>query len=233
MTWGYVAPPDRLPAPRELGRLGPALAWLAAAQGSWPPHVPREPRTVVLDSGAGLDAGRERADALVDAGADLLVVGATGDPVPGLVVAAALLRLEPVAAVGTAAGPAWAEQVVAVRTRLPAARPHLGDPVALLDAVGSSTVAELAGLLAQAAARRTPVVVDGSMPAIAAALVADRLAPGTHRWLLAATTPVTPAAARALSDLRLEPLLDLGIDRPEAATLALHLLVDAVGLTGA
>lgn len=229
-----------------LGRLGPVLRRLAGMQGAWPPRVPRSVRTLVVGPGAGggsafevgpgvgggsaFEAGVAEADSAADVGVDLLVLGAAGDPVPGLVAAAALLSLEPVEAVGTRAGPDWTALTVGVREGLAACRSTGGDPARVLELTGSPLLARLTGLLVQSSVRRTPVVLDGSPLVLGAALVASRMAPGAQQWWLAGQAPPAPAAARALSSLALEPLLDLGLDRPEGAALAHLLLVGAIGL---
>jgi nicotinate-nucleotide--dimethylbenzimidazole phosphoribosyltransferase len=214
----------------ELGRLGPALVWLASAQGAWPPVVPTQVRTVVVGAGGGLPEGRHEADELADGGCDLLVAGAAGDPVPGLVALAALLDLEPVQAVGTVPVADWAALTTGVRDGLRGARRHVGDPEGLLRAVGSAPLAHLTGLLAQSAVRCTPVVLDGSPVTAAAALLADRLAPGAAAWWLAGQVPPVPAARQGLADLGMTGLLDLGLSRPEGGELARRLLASAVEL---
>ena len=224
------APEPVGPADPALGRLGPALVWLASAQGAWPPVVPVQVRTVVVRDGVDLAAGQREADELADAGCDLLVAGAAGDAVPGLVALAALLDLEPVQAVGTAAVADWAALTTGVRDGLRGARMHVGDPQGLLRTIGSPALAHLTGLLAQSAVRRTPVVLDGSALTAAAALLADRLAPGASAWWLAGQVPPTPAARQGLADLGLTGLLDLGLSRPEGAELARRLLESAVEL---
>lgn len=213
----------------ELGRLGAALAWLAAVQGSWPPVVPSLVRRVVAEGGSR-EEGARQADALADSGCDLVVAGADGDPVPGLVVLAALLDLEPVQAVGTAAGRDWALLTTGVRDGLRGARMHVGDPDALLRSVASPPLAHLTGLLAQCAVRQTPVVLDGAPVTVAAALLADRVAPGASAWWLAGQVPPSPAARKGLADLRLTGLLDLQLALPEGADLARSVLEQAVAL---
>ena len=246
------APPVQLDAPPTgLGRLAAPLHRLAAMQGAWPPVLPRH--VVRPPAVAGLDAGERQADGLVDAGADLVVVGGAcrsesgrsegsrseggresgGDGLgPALATLALLLGLEPIAVVGTAATPGWAELVVQVRAGLRAGRPHLGDTPALLDAVGAVGVAGTAGLLLQCARRRTPVLLSAAPDVLAAAVAAERLARGTSRWLLAGTSAPGSAGSRALREVGLEPLLDLELDRPEGAELALGLLLGAVPLAG-
>jgi len=228
-----VTPPETARgADRALGRLAGALDWLAGAQGAWPPRPPAVPHRLVVDGATEGDiaTGITRCDALADAGCDLLVVGADLDAVPGLVVLAALLDLEPVQAVGTATGPAWAAQVTGVRDGLRAARLHLGDPEALLDAVGNAPLAVLTGALAQAAVRRTPVLLDGSAATAAAAVLAHRLAPSAAGRIPPAPVPPSPAARKGLAEVGLTGLLDLGLAGPAGADLARDLLVSAVAL---
>ena len=262
MTPLEVTRPVGVGAPdRSLGRLGPALAWLAAAQGAWPPHAPATVRHLRL-GGTGprdgdptdgnptdgnptdgnptdgnpadgdLQAGFAQADDLADAGVDLVVLTATGDQVPGIVVAATLLYLEPVHAVGTVATADWVAVTTRVRDGMRAAMAHLGDPVGLLRAVASPDLTRATGLLAQCAVRRTPVLLDGSATVCAAALVAERLAPGGATWWLAGQAPPNPAAAQALTAVGLTPLLDLQLSLPLGADLALSVLLQAVEVVG-
>jgi len=223
-----VAHPTRLPpAPASLGRLGAALDWLAAALGAWPPIAPRQRRDLHVVDGTGLAAGRAEADALADAGVDLLTLEVEADPTAAHVVVCALLDLEPVMAVGTSGGPGWAQQLVAVRDGLRAARSAVGEPEQL---AADPVLGRAAGLLAQSALRRTPVILGGSVTVAAAALVAERIAPDARLWWLAGTSPVGAAARTAMLDLTGEPLLDLGLEVPGGAVLAADLVVRAVSL---
>jgi len=239
---GDVGPPGR-PRPEAaglgLGALGAALGALGGAQDRWPPDLGAV-RTLHADDltaadgqGGGLAAGAAQADALADAGVRLLVVDGASEERPDvLVLLAALLSLEPVAAVGTDPEPGWAGTVVAVRDGLPAARRHGSDVTALLDAVAAPRTAVLAGLLARSALRRTPVLLDGRADVVAAALLADRLCPGAAGWWLAGATPARPAARRALDELGLPALLDLGLRRPGGASLAFTVLRATLELAG-
>lgn len=222
-----VAPPALLPdAPAVLGALGPALRRLAELQGAWPPVAPQHSRTLALPAGAAA------ADAAADEGVDLLLVEADGDPGAALAVLAVLLDVEPVAAVGTAGGPGWAALLGAVRSALPRLRPHAGDPDALLEAAGDPALAGLTGALAQAARRRTPVLLGSGVPAVAAALLAERTAPGAGRWLLPGSSSAAPAAQKALAALGLAPVLDLRLPGPGGAVLADRVLRTALELLG-
>jgi nicotinate-nucleotide--dimethylbenzimidazole phosphoribosyltransferase len=69
----------------------------------------------------------------------------------------------------------------------------------------------MVGFLVRAAARRTPVLLDGVV-ATAAALVAQDLQPRCVRWWRSAQRTSEPAQAVALRRLGLEPILDLGVE---------------------
>ncbi|MHC1561747.1 nicotinate-nucleotide--dimethylbenzimidazole phosphoribosyltransferase [Actinomycetospora sp. C-140] len=181
---------------------------------------------------AALRAGREVADEEVDEGADLLVVGelAVGVSTPTAVLAAASTGREPVAVVGRGSGiddRRWMIKAAAVRDALWRTRAVGRDPQGLLRVAGGADLAALTGFLAQAARRRTPVVLDGAATSVAA-LLADTEAPGARSWWVAGTRCTEPAQALALDVLALEPLLDLQM-RAGQATGALA----AVGLVRA
>jgi nicotinate-nucleotide--dimethylbenzimidazole phosphoribosyltransferase len=181
------------------------------------------------------DVGRIVADEEVDAGADLLVPGdmGIGNTTCAATLVAALLDREPVEVVGRGTGiddRRWMVKTAAIRDALRRGRPFADDPLALLRVVGGADLAALAGLLMQAAARRTPVVLDGAV-VCAAALAAERLAPGAKRWWVAGTRSTEPSQGFCLDELDLEPLLDLGLRLGEGtgALLAVHVLEAAQG----
>ncbi|CAN5306410.1 nicotinate-nucleotide--dimethylbenzimidazole phosphoribosyltransferase [soil metagenome] len=183
---------------------------------------------------AAVEAGRRIADEEVDAGADLLIAGdlGIGNTTPTAVLIAALTNHEPVDLVGRGTGvddAGWARKTAAVRDALYRAHGQTSDPLALLRICGSPDLAAMAGFMAQAAARRTPVLLDGVV-VTAAALVADRLAPGARQWWQAGHCSTEPAHSIALADLGLEPIVDLGMRLGEGsgAAVALPILRAAV-----
>ncbi|MGH3718578.1 MAG: nicotinate-nucleotide--dimethylbenzimidazole phosphoribosyltransferase [Pseudonocardiaceae bacterium] len=181
-----------------------------------------------------LGAGVAIADEEVDRGADLLIAGdmGIGNTTPAAVLVAALTEAEPVAVVGRGSGiddAAWMRKTAAIRDALRRARPVVGDPVALARTAGGADIAAMAGFLAQAAVRRTPVILDGVVVA-AAAMLAEELAPGARRWWVAGHRSAEPAHTMALEHLELEPILDLGMRLGEGsgAVAALPLVQMAV-----
>lgn len=187
---------------------------------------------------AALAAGAAIADEEVDSGADLLVAGDMGiaNTTPAAVLIAALTGSEPVAVVGRGTGiddRTWMRKTAAIRDALRRARRVSDDPVALLRTAAGADLAAIAGFLAQAAVRRTPVVLDGMVIA-AAALVAERLAPGARAWWVAGHRSVEPAHSLALARLDLRPLLDLEMRLGEGsgAAAALPLVLMATRVLG-
>ncbi|MCS3782287.1 nicotinate-nucleotide--dimethylbenzimidazole phosphoribosyltransferase [Tsukamurella ocularis] len=187
---------------------------------------------------AAIAAGRRIADEEIDSGADLLIAGdmGIGNTTPAAVLVGALTDTEPVLVVGRGTGiddNAWMRKAAAVRDGMYRARPHVGNPKALLRTVAGADLAAMAGFLAQAAVRRTPVILDGVV-VTAAALVANDLAPGAVSWWVAGHKSPEPAHALALHRLDIEPLLDLGLRLGEGsgAALALPLVRSAVAVLG-
>jgi nicotinate-nucleotide--dimethylbenzimidazole phosphoribosyltransferase len=182
---------------------------------------------------AALAAGRAVADEEVDSGADLLIAGemGIGNTTAASVLIAALTGAEPVAVVGRGTGvddAGWMRKTAAVRDALRRARPFVREPVALLRTAGGADLAGMAGFLAQAAVRRTPVLLDGVVVG-ASALVADRLAPGARGWWQAGHRSTEPAHTLVLDHLGLVPLLELRMRLGEGsgALTALPLVIAA------
>ena len=185
---------------------------------------------------AAVEAGRRIADEEVDAGADLLIAGdmGIGNTTAATILIAALTDTEPVAAVGRGTGiddAGWARKTAAVRDGLYRARRLRSDPIGLLRTCGGADLAAMAGFCAQAAVRRTPLLLDGVVVS-AAALVADRMAPGARSWWQAGHRSTEPAHTLALAQLGLEPIVDLGLRLGEGtgAAVALPLVRAAVAV---
>ncbi|MCV7225041.1 nicotinate-nucleotide--dimethylbenzimidazole phosphoribosyltransferase [Mycolicibacterium komossense] len=178
---------------------------------------------------AAIEAGRRIADEEVDAGADLLIAGdmGIGNTTAATVLIASLTNTEPVAAVGRGTGiddAGWIRKTAAVRDALYRVHPVRFDPVAVLRVGGGADLAAMAGFLAQAAVRHTPVLLDGVV-VTSAALVAERLAPGARAWWQAGHRSTEPAHTLALAQLELEPIVDLGMRLGEGTGAAIALPV--------
>jgi nicotinate-nucleotide--dimethylbenzimidazole phosphoribosyltransferase len=182
---------------------------------------------------AAVAAGRALAN---DAPADLLVVGDLG--IGNTTVAAALIGsvvgidAEKVTGRGTGIDDATLRRKTEIVDRaIERARSVRDDPEALLAAIGGADLAAMAGFLAGAAERGTPVLLDGVV-VTAAALVAEAITPGASAWWLAGHRSVEPAHDAALDHLGLEPIVDLRMRLGEGtgAVTALPVLRSAVAI---
>lgn len=118
----------------------------------------------------------------------------------------------------------WALQCGHTRDHISAWLAMRGEPMALLQIAGDDGVTTMVGCLLAAAARRTPVILEG-IRVLAAAVVADRLAPQASSWWRAASTSPDPAHTIARERIDLERGLPLNISTSDShasrATLAL------------
>ncbi|MBE7186827.1 nicotinate-nucleotide--dimethylbenzimidazole phosphoribosyltransferase [Jatrophihabitans endophyticus] len=175
------------------------------------------------------DRGVAEADARVDEGCDLLVV-ADPDPSPSAALLVSVLGgLEPVALLPRGAHAVDTERWIARAEALRDQRRGLlgvrGRPGELLDALEQPSLAATTGLILRAAARRTPLVLDGA-GAAAAALLCHDVQARTGRWWRFADRSPDPVHSRVLHELGAIPVLDLGTSAGDgvAGLLTLPLL---------
>ncbi|MEU4334799.1 nicotinate-nucleotide--dimethylbenzimidazole phosphoribosyltransferase [Micromonospora lupini] len=183
---------------------------------------------------AAVQTGIRVADELIDAGAGILLTGdmGIGNTTPAAVLIAAFTGADPLDTTGRGTGiddPTYARKVAVVRAALARHTPDPADPLGVLAAVGGLEHAALAGLILGAAARRTPVLLDGVI-AVSAALAAAAFAPDAVAAMVAGHRSAEPGATVALRHLGLDPLIDLGLRLGEGtgALLALPVVTGAV-----
>lgn len=183
-----------------------------------------------------LSAGIAMADAEVDGGADLLIGAVCGAAVstPAAALVSALTGMEPAVATTRGSGiddTGWIAKCAAVRDARFRARSSLGDARALLRICGGPDLAALTGFIAQAAVRRTPVLVD-DVPSLVCAVLAHRLAPGVETFVTVANTGSDRTQSRLAQVLGLKPLADhrLTLGSGAGALLAVPTLRGALGL---
>jgi nicotinate-nucleotide--dimethylbenzimidazole phosphoribosyltransferase len=205
--------------------LTPAIGAHKVCRGSG--NIAIEDALTAEQTAAAVEAGRRVADEEVDGGADLLIAGdmGIGNTTAATTLIAALTDSEPVAVVGRGTGvddEGWARKTAAIRDALYRARGLTSSPLALLQVCGGADLAAMAGFCAQAAVRRTPVLLDGVV-VTAAALVADRMAPGARQWWQAGHRSTEPAHSLALQRLQLDPIVDLQMRLGEGTGAAVAL----------
>ncbi len=208
--WRSVRPNETLERPRGVFLGAPVSDAVAAAADdvrvSWR-HVDTG------DDGDPVARGASIADEEIDAGADLLLVAASGVGADAAIAVSVLTNTEPVKVLARGAAAtdpdAWMERAVAVRDGRRACMPLRSEPDHLLTKIDSARLAVVAGLVLRAAARRTPVLLDG--PAAAAgALIAYEAQPRAVRWWAAADLGPDPAQELALTRMGQQAVLGLG-----------------------
>lgn len=214
--------------------------------GPYPLHyraAPVAPGTADLATGPAMDAaqfdaawalGADEAEAAVEAGFRLLIAGemGIGNTTASACLTHALTGVDPETATGSGAGAdsvmrahkrAIVEQAVA---RLDGAR----DKAALAAIAGFEIVA-MAGFYAAGAAAGAVLLLDGYVTT-AAALIAEALAPGTARAMIAGHRSAEPGHGAALAQLGLTPILDwqMRLGEGTGALTALPLMDSAAAL---
>jgi nicotinate-nucleotide--dimethylbenzimidazole phosphoribosyltransferase len=224
---------DRLVTEPGLGRLASLAEW---AIGVRPPGssfsnvrvliVGGEATDLATDAAAALggeltsipdegdvDTGIAIADGEIERGTDLLIVAAPQVRADAAVAVSVLTNTEPVKVLSRGAAAtdpvAWMELAVEVRDTRRRCMVHRDDPDGLLAELASPRMAVIAGLVLRAAARRTPVILDGPVAA-AAALVAYEAQPRAVRWWSAADLGPDPLHEITLTRLGQLPILGLG-----------------------
>ena len=141
-----------------------------------------------------------------------MVAGPDDSPAAGVLVGV-LTGAEPVALLPRGAhavdSAAWISAACRSRDARRRAAPLRDVPDDLLAAVGSPALSLITGLILRAAARRTPMVLDGTA-AVAAALLCREFQARATRWCRLADSSPDPVHTRASGELGQRPLLDLG-----------------------
>ena len=122
-----------------------------------------------------------------------------------------------------------ARKVNAVERAIQLHRGHLEDPLDLLTHLGGFEIAAMCGVCLEGAARRCPIVVDGFIATVAAAL-AVKFHPCVTDYLFSAHRSTEPGQAPLLEIIKQEPLLSLQMRLGEGtgAALAIGLIKAAV-----
>ena len=182
------------------------------------------PAMTMAQACAAIDVGVEIAKEAIDQGARLLVTGdmGIGNTTPSAALIAAFTKTDPRSVTGRGTG--IDDEMLRLKTSvIENALTRLctnATPLEVLAEVGGLEIAALAGFIVAGAAARIPVVIDGVI-SVAAALVAQALAPGSTAYLIAGHRSSEPGASAGLHHLGVTPILDLGLRLGEGSGAAL------------
>jgi nicotinate-nucleotide--dimethylbenzimidazole phosphoribosyltransferase len=218
----------------DIGLIGdtpPGVRDVKVSEGS--ADMTAEPALTEGQLTAAMAAGAKLATELATSGVDCLVLGeiGIGNTATAAALTCALTGLSPQHAVGRGSG-LDAAGIERKRAIVAAALGRHGTRLAPLDAlrcVGGLELAALAGAVAAAASLRLPILLDGYAVG-AAGLVAAQLDPMAREAMIATHRSAEPGHDLVLTELGLEPLLDLRLRLGEASGALLALpLIEAAG----
>ncbi|MDR2350889.1 MAG: nicotinate-nucleotide--dimethylbenzimidazole phosphoribosyltransferase [Deltaproteobacteria bacterium] len=111
-----------------------------------------------------------------------------------------------------------------IRRALEVNKPDPGDPLDVLAKVGGYEIGAMCGVYLGGAMRQAGVIIDGFIGA-AAALLAEKLAPGVSKRMIAGHRSKEKAHAKVLEHLNLKPLLDLDMCLGEGSGAAVAMFI--------
>lgn len=195
-----------------------------------------EPAMTPEETRRALETGIETARGLADTGVTLIGIGEMGiaNSTSASALLAALCGLPPEAIVGRGTGlddPGLRRKTEVVGRVLEVHRSALGDPLAMLAALGGFEIAAMAGVCIGGAASNVPVVVDGFI-STAGAAAAERLCPGLFDHLFFGHRSAEGGHARVLELLKVRPILslDMRLGEGTGAALAMEVIESALDL---
>lgn len=133
-----------------------------------------------------------------------------GNTTTSSAVAAALLKCDVKEVTGRGAGlddeRFWRKQRI-IAEALQKYALNDAEPLQILETVGGLDIAGLTGVCIGGGLFHIPIVLDGVI-SMTAALLAEKIVPGTVRYLLASHKGKEPAMERLINELKLEPVID-------------------------
>ncbi len=211
------------------GRLAPGkIAGKKVSKGT--ENMMRKPAMTREQAALAVCRGVETAVELAQMGYDIIVTGemGIGNTTAASAAACCICGLTPEEAVGRGAGlskEGLMRKTGAVRGDLSLHRPNAEDALDVLSKVGGYDIAGMTGLFLGGAVCGIPVVVDGVISAVSAAL-AWRLCPDCREFMLASHLGKEPAMKPLLDMLGLSPVIcaDLALGEGTGGTALLPLL---------
>ena len=212
-----------VPEPKVLNR---KIAYGTANMAKGPAMTRQQAERAIL---TGIEVAR-------DTRADVLGVGemGIGNTTTSSAVLSVLLGLPVEEVTGRGGGltdEAFQNKKEVIRRAIRLNNPDPADPIDVLSKVGGFDLAAMCGAFIGAAATHRPVVIDGFI-SVAAAVCAARLCSNVREYLVPSHASFEIGYARAMEDLKLQPMLLLGMRLGEGSgcPLAFQILCAACGV---
>lgn len=181
---------------------------------------------------AGIDIVRD----CISNGFNIIVTGemGIGNTTTSSAIASVLLNKEPESVTGCGAGldkEGLARKIDAVKRAIYINKPNCNDALDILSKLGGFDIAGMTGLFLGGAVYRIPVVIDGFISAVAAAL-AIKINPLVRDFILCSHVSAEPAGIEILSYIGLTPMItaNLALGEGTGGILLLPLLDGALSV---
>lgn len=164
---------------------------------------------------AALEVGIRLVGELKEKGYHLIATGemGIGNTTTSSAVAASLLKVPAVEMTGRGAGLTTAgleRKIQVIQDAIERWNLYEAEPLEILSCVGGFDLAGITGMFLGGAYYHVPVLIDGFISSVAA-LLAVRLCPEAHGYMVATHVSKENAARRILEELQLSPALDAGM----------------------
>ena len=173
------------------------------------------PAMSALETYKAIEAGCEMADAAIDEGIGLLLLGemGIGNTSTATALSCAVLGEDPYGYVGRGAGlddEKLSHKKEVIGEALKKYSFEKNDIIGMLSTFGGYDIAGMVGAILEAAKRRVPIVADGLIT-LSAILVAERLCPGIKDFCIASHRPREAMGRRIMSELAYTAPIDAGL----------------------
>ncbi|MBD5445147.1 MAG: nicotinate-nucleotide--dimethylbenzimidazole phosphoribosyltransferase [Lachnospiraceae bacterium] len=190
----------------------------------------KEPAMTIEEAVRAIYTGMEIVEECKQKGYQILATGemGIGNTTTSSAVAAALLRCDADEVTGRGAGLCddklhSKKQIISEAIK----RYNLynAEPLTVLETVGGLDIAGLAGVCIGGGIYHIPVVLDGVI-SMTAALLAERIVPGTLKYLIPSHKGKEPAVEKLMEELHMEPVIDgkMALGEGTGAVMMLSLL---------
>jgi nicotinate-nucleotide--dimethylbenzimidazole phosphoribosyltransferase len=178
-------------------------------------NMTKEPALTRQEALMALEIGIELVCDLKNRGYGLIATGemGIGNTTSSSAITAVLLGKQPWEVTGRGSGlsgDGLTRKIRAIEQAIARNKPDSNDPIDVLAKVGGLDIAGLAGVFIGGALNRIPVLVDGFISGVSA-LLAARLCPAVHDYILASHISNEPAGRMIVDALGISPFLDAGM----------------------
>lgn len=176
-----------------------------------------------------IEAGISTAIMMIEKGYGIIGTGdmGIGNTTASSAIAASICKAEPELVTGFGTGvddTGYSRKVQAIIKAIGINKPNPDDGLDVLSKVGGFEIGAIAGIILGCASKKIPVVIDGFISG-AAALIAEKLAPGCRDYMIASHCSVEKGHKIILGKLDIKPLFDFDMRLGEGTGAAIGISI--------